>query len=79
MVINLTEMKPGQSGVIVELKGGFQFTERLGQLGLRKGKKVKKVSSVFKRSPVIVCIDKYQVAIGYGKAVRVLVEVTGNG
>lgn len=78
MVINLTEMRPGQSGVIVELKGGAQFIEKLGQLGLRKGKKVKKFSAVFRRGPVTVCIDNYQVAIGYGKAVRVLVEVADN-
>ena len=79
MVINLTEMKPGQSGNVAELKGGSQFIEKLGQIGLRKGKKVKKISSVFRRGPVTVCIDNYQLAIGYGKAVRVLVEVADNG
>lgn len=79
MVTNLTEMKSGQSGVIVELKGGVQFIEKLGQIGLRKGKKVKKISSAFKRGPVTVCIDNFQVAIGYGKAVRVMVEVADNG
>ena len=75
MVVNLIEMKPGQTGKISSLQGGPGFSEKLGQMGLRQGKEIKKISSIFHRGPVTVCIDNYQVAIGYGKAVRILVEV----
>jgi len=75
MQISLVEMKPGQSGVITDILGGAGVASRLNQIGLRKGKRIKKISSVFSHGPVTVSIDNYQVAVGYGKAVRILVEV----
>lgn len=75
MQVNLVEMKPGQSGIISVIKGGPGFSVKLSQIGLHKGKKVKKISSIFSRGPVAVCVDNFQVAIGYGKAIRIMVEV----
>ncbi len=75
MQISLVEMKPGQSGVITDIQGGAGITARLNQIGLRKGKRIKKISSVFSRGPVTVSIDNYQLAVGYGKAIRIFVEV----
>lgn len=75
MQVNLVEMKPGQSGTIVAVQGGPGFVDKLSHIGLRMGKKIKKISSVFSRGPVTVCIDNFQVAVGYGKAIRILVEV----
>lgn len=75
MVVSLVEMKPGQSGIISALEGGAGFEGKLSHIGLYKGKKIKKVSSVFSRGPVTVCVDNYQVAVGYGKAIRIKVEV----
>jgi len=75
MQISLVEMKPGQSGVITDIRGGAGITARLNQIGLRKGKRIKKISSVFSRGPVTVSIDNYQLAVGYGKAIRIFVEV----
>lgn len=76
MQVNLVEMKPGQSGIISEVQGGHGFATKLSHIGLHEGKKIKKISSVFRRGPVTVCVDNFQVAIGYGKAVRIMVEVT---
>lgn len=75
MVVNIAEMKAGQTGKIISLQGGPGFAEKLGQMGLRQGKEIKKISSVFTRGPVTLCIDNFQVAVGYGKAVRIMVEV----
>ena len=75
MQVNLVEMKPGQSGVISSVRGGFGFVEKLSHIGLRKGKVIKKISSVFSCGPVAVCVDNFQVAVGYGKAIRIMVEV----
>lgn len=69
------DMKSGQSGIIASIKGGPGFADKLSQIGLRQGKKIKKVSSVFQRGPVTVNVDNFQVAVGYGKAVRIMVEV----
>ena len=48
---------------------------RLEALGIRPGKRITKVSSMFMRGPVTLQIDHYQVAIGHGMAGRILVEI----
>ncbi len=75
MEVSLVDMKSGQTGVITKVRGGANFSLKLNQLGLREGKRIKKISSVFNRGPVTINVDNYQVAVGYGKATRVLVEV----
>ncbi len=47
----------------------------MDSLGIRVGKRVTKVSSQFMRGPVCIRIDSYQVALGFGMAKKVLVEV----
>ncbi len=74
----LTELKPGQSGTIVELLGGQNLISRLQSLGVRPGKKVTKISSVFARGPVVIRADSIEVALGYGKAKKIMVEVGEN-
>ncbi|MGI5876397.1 MAG: FeoA family protein [Dethiobacteria bacterium] len=73
--ISLAEMKPGQSGIIASIIGGQGMKAKLQSLGLRPGKKVTKLSSIFRRGPVTVSVDNFRVALGYGKAVRVFLEV----
>lgn len=75
MQVNLAEMKSGQSGVIAAIEGGKGLETKLSQIGLHRGKQVKKISSVFSRGPVTVSVDNFQVAVGYGKAIRIMVEV----
>jgi len=75
MEISLVDMKPGQTGIVKQIQGGTNLNVKLNQLGLREGKQIKKISSVFNRGPVTINVDNYQVAIGYGKAVRIMVEV----
>lgn len=75
MEVSLVDMKSGQTGVIKKVQGSANFGLKLNQLGLREGKRIKKISSVFNRGPVTINVDNYQVAVGYGKATRVLVEV----
>lgn len=78
MQVNLVDMKPGQSGIISAIEGGQGLEKKLSEIGLYRGRKVKKISSVFRRGPVTVHVDNFQVAIGYGKAVRVMVEVNND-
>ncbi len=72
---SLIDMKPGQSGVLVEIRGGHGMIRRLDALGLRLCKQVRKVSSMLMRGPVVVEVDGFQVAIGYGMASRIIVEI----
>lgn len=73
--VDLTQLEEGQKGVVVEVQGGYGLIRRLESLGIRVGKKVTKVSSQFMRGPVTIRIDNFQVAIGFGMARKVLVEI----
>ena len=81
--LTLAQMEAGQTGTVVEVLGGPGFGRRRGPgfarrleaLGIRPGKKVTKISSMFFRGPVTLRVDNAQVAIGFGMANRILVEV----
>ena len=75
MIVSLIEMKTGESGKIADLRGGHGFHARIQGMGVRIGKDVKKIGSGFLRGPQTVLIDNYQIAIGYGMASKIFVEV----
>lgn len=72
---SLVDIKPGQSCVITAIVGGQGLKNHLYSLGIRPGKKITKLGSIFRHGPVTIKVDNFQVALGYGKAIRVLVEV----
>lgn len=71
----LTDMKVGEVAMVAQILGGHGAHRRLESLGLRVGKKIRKVSSLLMRGPVVVEIGKSRVAVGYGIAGKVMVEV----
>jgi len=73
--VTLAEMKTGQTGTVVGVLGGPGFIRRLDALGIRPGKKVTKLSSTLFRGPVILRVDNAQVAVGFGMARKIIVEV----
>ena len=73
--ISVARMGTGQSGTVVQMTGGHGLSQRLQALGVRPGKKITKVSSMFGRGPVTVQIDNTQIAIGYGMADKIIVEI----
>ncbi len=75
MVKPLSDLKPGQSGIVVQIQGGHGLVNRLNALGVRPGRRITKVGSMFMRGPVTVQVDGAQVAIGFGMASRILVEL----
>ena len=74
-LVSLTQMRPGQSGVVVRIQGGFGLVDRLNALGVIPGKRIAKISSMIARGPVTVEIDRAQVAIGFGMANRIIVKL----
>jgi ferrous iron transport protein A len=74
-VISVIEMEVGEQGTIVQLQGGHGLERNLESLGIRVGNKIKKVSQQFMRGPVILAYRQTQIAVGYGMAQRILVEV----
>ena len=72
--ITLNQMQNQQSGIVIQVQGGYGLTSRLNALGIRPGKKITKVSSAFLRGPVTVQVDRTQVAIGFGMARKIIIE-----
>ena len=73
--IPLSRMEAGQSGTVVQIGGGRGLINRLNALGVRPGQRVSKVSSMFMRGPVTIEVGNAQVAIGFGMAMRIIVEL----
>jgi ferrous iron transport protein A len=71
----LTNLNVGESGIVGEMLGGRGMVRRLEALGVRAGKKIKKLGGIFMRGPVTVQVGNTQVSIGYGMASRIMVEV----
>lgn len=72
--VDLTQLKEGQSGIVMKIDGGLGLIRRLESLGLREGKKVTKVSSQLMRGPVTVRIGNSQIAIGFGMARKIILQ-----
>ena len=74
-LLTLRQMQAGQSGIVAQIQGGYGLINRLSALGIRPGKRITKVGSMFMRGPVTVQLDSTQVAIGFGMANKVIVEL----
>ena len=70
-------MRNGQSGTVVEIKGGSLMLNRLSNLGIRPGQRITKVSAMFMRGPVTIQLGGSQVAIGHGMARKIIVKPDG--
>jgi len=58
---------------VIQIQGGYGLVNRLNALGIRPGKRITKISSMFMRGPVTIQVDRAQVAIGFGMARRIIV------
>ncbi len=75
MIIDLTHLTLGESGVVAELQGGCEFIKKIQNMGVRPGKRITKLSSHFWRGPQTIEIDKAKIAIGFGMSKKVMIEV----
>jgi len=73
--LTLAQMRTGQTGTVVGVLGGPGLVRRLDGLGIRPGKKVTKLSSALFRGPVILRADNTQVAVGFGMARKIVIEL----
>ena len=74
-LVTLRQMHSGKRGKIIEVQGGHGLANRLNALGIRPGKIITKVSSMFMRGPVTIQLGSTQVAIGFGMANKIIVMV----
>jgi len=68
-------MRTGDSGIVVRMVGGHHMIDRLDALGIRQGKRVVKLSSMFMKGPVTIKFDSGQVAIGYRMANKIIIKL----
>jgi len=73
--LTLGQMEAGQTGTVIQVLGGRGLVRRLEALGIRPGRLVTKTSSMLFRGPVTLKTNHTQVAIGFGMANRILVEI----
>lgn len=73
--IDLTQLKEGENGLVMEIQGGSGLHRRLESLDIRVGKRVSKVSSQFMRGPITLRVGNSQVALGYGLAKKIIVKI----
>ncbi|MBA7643434.1 hypothetical protein ES703_51160 [subsurface metagenome] len=74
----LTELVPGEEGKIIALYGGRGMQARLRALGLAEGQVIRKLSTLAWGGPVIILVNRVQIAIGRGMARRILVCANKN-
>lgn len=72
----LTKMKEGEEGEIVELYDGRGFQRKVGIMGIREGKKIRKITGHPLGGPVVVEVEgSGQTSMGYGMADKIIVDV----
>ncbi|HUU65617.1 MAG TPA: FeoA family protein [Dehalococcoidales bacterium] len=74
-LVTLRQMQSGKSGKVVQVQGGMGLANRLSALGVRPGKKITKVSSMLMRGPVTIQSGNTRMAIGFGMANKIIVEI----
>lgn len=73
--VTLARMRAGQSGMVLRIEGGHGLVNRLNTLGMIPGKRITKISSMLMRGPVTVEVDRTQVAVGFGMAGKIIVDL----
>lgn len=72
--MTLAELESGREARVTAFNGGTTMIKRLENLGLLRGKIIKKVSNNPFKGPVVVKIDQVELAIGFRMASRISVE-----
>jgi ferrous iron transport protein A len=70
--ISLSNLAPGEAGVVNKLAGGWGFMSRLATLGFTPGARLTMVQN-FGHGPLIVNIRDTRIALGRGEAAKVCV------
>jgi ferrous iron transport protein A len=74
-IVTLDRMKSGQKGKVFKITGGRTVQLRLEALGVFPGTNIKKISAFLSGGPIVFEAEKTQIAIGFGMAQKILIEV----
>ena len=71
----LSQLSPGDMGVVEAITGGGGFQANIRTRGIREGKNIQVVTAHPLRGPMVVRIDNRETTIGRGMAQKILVQV----
>ena len=74
-MISINKLPEGKKGIIMAINGGVGLIKKLDALGIRTGKEITKVNSQWMKGPVIIRSGNTEIAIGYGMANKIMVEI----
>ena len=76
MKVRLSELKPGEEGVIVGILGGDPMAiRRIIEMGMVKGEKVKVIRNAPLKDPIEFEVKGYKLSLKRNEAKTILVEV----
>ncbi len=75
MLKSIVDMKPNEVGTVTLISGGHGLIRRLKTMGVRPGVVIAKRSSQPLRGPVTIQVHGTELALGFGIACRIQVEV----
>jgi ferrous iron transport protein A len=73
--ISLVKTKANQKVRIKEILGGAGLQNRLMSMGIYEGREIMKLSNFALRGPVAIKVGRSVLALGYGMAGKIIVEI----
>ncbi|MGD0340465.1 MAG: FeoA family protein [Bacteroidales bacterium] len=73
--MSLTDIKDGQSGIIVSINGGKTLIKRLADLGLSTGTEIKIIGRTLFSGPLQIEVCGSRLVIGSGLASKIIVKL----
>lgn len=75
MIVSVADMRPNQTGMVVEIHVGHGKARQFLVMGIRPGAYVTKGSAQPLRGPITIQVGGTQLALGFGIARRIMVDV----
>ena len=70
----LSNLPPGETGIVVKISGGNEFQSRMVALGLSPGVEVTVLQN-HHHGPILTCVRESRLALGRGEAQKILLQV----
>lgn len=68
------DLNINEEAYIVDIYAGHGLSKKLESIGIVKGQKIKKLSSLNFRGPQVLCVDRVQIVIGRGIAEKITIQ-----
>jgi len=74
----LAMINPSEEVTVAEIRGGRGLAQRLADMGLTPGTTLKVINSQMP-GPILIDLRGSRLVLGHGVALKVMVEIAGNG